>query len=79
MEGDATLFMRADQVEAAWALVMPILETWESHPPIDFPNYTAGIWGPEKAEALIAKDGHTWATIASSNGHKKETEKIKVS
>jgi glucose-6-phosphate 1-dehydrogenase len=58
--GDATLFMRADQVEAAWGVVTPILDAWTSVPPIDFPNYPAGSWGPEAAEALIARDGRSW-------------------
>jgi glucose-6-phosphate 1-dehydrogenase len=58
--GDATLFMRADQVEAAWSVVTTILEGWESSAPVDFPNYQAGTWGPEAAEALIAQDGRSW-------------------
>ncbi|MDX5437495.1 MAG: glucose-6-phosphate dehydrogenase, partial [Pontibacter sp.] len=60
MQGDATLFMRSDQVEVAWDVITPILETWESRPSLEFPNYAAGMWGPENAEALIARDGHTW-------------------
>ena len=60
IEGDATLFMRADQVEAAWSLLMPILDVWESVPPSDFPNYAAGTWGPEGSNALIARDGRNW-------------------
>ena len=63
MEGNPTLFMRADQVEAAWKIVMPILETWESRPPASFPNYSPDSWGPEDAEALIARDGHNWITM----------------
>src|ERR1700744_4855516 len=63
MEGNPTLFMRADQVEAAWKIVMPILETWESRAPGGFPNYSPDSWGPEDAEALIAKDGHNWITM----------------
>ncbi len=63
MEGNATLFMRADQVEAAWKIIMPILEAWESRPPVDFPNYAPDSWGPEDAEALIARDGHNWITL----------------
>ncbi len=63
MEGNATLFMRADQVEAAWKIIMPLLETWESRPPIDFPNYAPDSWGPEDAEALIARDGNNWVTL----------------
>lgn len=63
MEGNATLFMRSDQVEAAWNIIAPIMETWESRPPVDFPNYAPDSWGPEDAEALIAKDGHSWITL----------------
>lgn len=65
MQGDQTLFMRADQVEAAWALIMPILNTWESKKSTKFPNYSAGSWGPEMAEALIARDGFHWFTLPS--------------
>lgn len=60
MDGDATLFMRADQVETAWEIVMPILNAWQQRPPLDFPNYSPDSWGPEDAEALIARDGHNW-------------------
>jgi glucose-6-phosphate 1-dehydrogenase len=55
MEGDATLFMRADQVEAAWALLMPIIKAWEANPAVNFPNYAAGMQGPDDAEALMSK------------------------
>jgi len=65
MRGDATLFMRADQVEEAWDVITPILEAWESRSSLDFPNYSAGTWGPEAAETLIAREGHVWAV----NGH----------
>ncbi|KAA5542346.1 glucose-6-phosphate dehydrogenase [Adhaeribacter rhizoryzae] len=61
MQGDATLFMRADQIEVAWDVITPILETWEARPSLEFPNYPAGMWGPENAEALIAREGHTWS------------------
>jgi glucose-6-phosphate 1-dehydrogenase len=60
MWGDATLFMRADQTEAAWAILTPILDVWETIKPTDFPNYQAGTWGPEAAETLIAQDGRSW-------------------
>ena len=59
MKNDATLFMRADQVEAAWQLLMPVLEVWAEAPPSDFPNYAAGTWGPEDAQGLLAQ-GHSW-------------------
>nr|AQQ74722.1 hypothetical protein [uncultured bacterium] len=63
IEGNPTLFMRADQVEAAWQVITPILETWEKRPPVDFPNYAPDSWGPEDAEALIARDGRNWVTV----------------
>ncbi|RZJ79835.1 MAG: glucose-6-phosphate dehydrogenase, partial [Flavobacterium sp.] len=63
MNGDQTLFMRGDQVEAAWELVMPIINTWESKKSLNFPNYPADSWGPEEAEALIARDGFHWFTL----------------
>ncbi len=67
MQGDATLFMRSDQVEVAWDVITPILETWESRPSLEFPNYAAGMWGPENAEALIARNGHTWTVALPHN------------
>jgi glucose-6-phosphate 1-dehydrogenase len=67
IEGDPTLFMRADQVEAAWRVITPILEAWQNRKPVDFPNYSPDSWGPEDAEALIARDGHNWVTLPSKN------------
>jgi glucose-6-phosphate 1-dehydrogenase len=63
--GDATLFMRADQVEAAWSVVMPVLDAWQDIRPIDFPNYAAGTWGPETAQALVAQYGGWLEPLAS--------------
>jgi glucose-6-phosphate 1-dehydrogenase len=60
MSGDATLFMRADQVEASWSALTPILNAWADHKPSGFPNYPSGAWGPKAAEELIAKDGRSW-------------------
>ncbi len=62
MTADATLFMRSDEVEAAWALLTPILEAWEKNPAYDFPNYEPGSSGPKTADALIAKDGFHWVS-----------------
>ena len=59
MNNDATLFMRSDQVEAAWQIIMPILEDWSGKPPIGFPNYASGTWGPEEADRLLIA-GHHW-------------------
>jgi glucose-6-phosphate 1-dehydrogenase len=60
MLGDATNFMRADQVEMAWTLLEPILHAWETESPATFPNYTAGSWGPQDAVILVAQDGRSW-------------------
>jgi len=59
MKNDATLFMRADQVDAAWRLLMPVLDVWKAAPPGDFPNYAAGTWGPEDTQRLLVR-GHSW-------------------
>ncbi len=60
MMGDAILFQRADMVEAAWAVVAPILDVWKVLPPRHFPNYAAGTWGPKAADELIGRDGRQW-------------------
>ncbi|HEX4027378.1 MAG TPA: glucose-6-phosphate dehydrogenase [Rhizomicrobium sp.] len=61
--GDATLFQRADQVEAAWGLVEPVLEGWANTTPRHFPNYAAGSEGPSAANDLLARDGRSWRRI----------------
>jgi glucose-6-phosphate 1-dehydrogenase len=60
MVGDATLFQRADMVEAGWSVVNPILDVWKALPPRSFPNYAAGTWGPKEADALLDHDGRHW-------------------
>jgi glucose-6-phosphate 1-dehydrogenase len=64
MGNDPTLFMRADQVEAAWRVVMPVLEAWAESSPRHFPNYAAGSCGPKAADELLAREGHAWRPIA---------------
>ncbi len=60
MIGDATLFQRADMVEAGWCVVSPVLDVWKALPPRNFPNYAAGTWGPKEAEELLERDGRHW-------------------
>ena len=60
MLGDATLFRRADMVEAGWGVVEPFLDVWKALPPRDFPNYPAGSWGPKDADVLMGSDGRAW-------------------
>ncbi|MDQ3696687.1 MAG: glucose-6-phosphate dehydrogenase [Gemmatimonadota bacterium] len=56
MEGDQTLFVRADEVEAAWRLYAPVLDDG-----VPVSEYAAGTWGPEAADALLARSGHWWS------------------
>jgi len=63
LQGDASLFTRADEVEEAWSIVDPIIESWTSGQAPDFPNYDAGTWGPPEADALIERDGRRWRRI----------------
>jgi glucose-6-phosphate 1-dehydrogenase len=59
MLGDATLFMRADEVEEQWALVDSVIASWRRDKPA-FPNYPAGSWGPAAADELLHRDGRSW-------------------
>ena len=63
LQGDASLFTRADEVEEAWSIVDPIIDAWADAPPPDFPNYDAGTWGPPAADELLARDGRRWRRI----------------
>ncbi|MEZ0542092.1 glucose-6-phosphate dehydrogenase [Fibrella arboris] len=61
MAGDATLFMRADQVDEAWQIVMPILDQWAAQTdPAAMPIYEPGSWGPDQSTAMIEKNGFSW-------------------
>ena len=60
MIGDATLFQRADMVEAGWCVVSPALDVWRALPPRNFPNYPSGSWGPKEADELLERDGRHW-------------------
>lgn len=59
IDGDATLFMRRDEIEAAWRWVDPIIGGW--HEVYRSPKrYAAGSWGPEVADSLLERSGHQW-------------------
>ena len=60
LEGDATLFMRADQVDAAWKVVMPILDAWKKFPKKQLHFYEAGTWGPAAARELVHPYSKEW-------------------
>lgn len=59
IRGNPTLFMRRDEVAAAWAWIDPIREAWEQYE-YSPKSYTAGTWGPGASDALISKDGLRW-------------------
>jgi glucose-6-phosphate 1-dehydrogenase len=63
MLGDATLFQRADMVEAGWTVVDPVLDVWRALPPRKFPNYASGSWGPADADQLLKQDERQWRKI----------------
>jgi glucose-6-phosphate 1-dehydrogenase len=67
MIGDATLFQRADNIEAGWAAVQPMLDAWAHNAPSDFPNYAAGTDGPLAADELLARDRRAWRPLHLSN------------
>jgi glucose-6-phosphate 1-dehydrogenase len=60
LEGDATLFIRRDEVETAWSIVDPIRQAWQNAPLTDREFYAAGTWGPAAADELLAANGHSW-------------------
>jgi glucose-6-phosphate 1-dehydrogenase len=59
LRGDSTLFMRNDELDAAWRLVTPLLEAWSADPKSLEP-YAAGSWGPPGADDLLAREGRPW-------------------
>jgi glucose-6-phosphate 1-dehydrogenase len=60
VRGDATLFDRGDSVEAAWALVDPILDVWSAAKTANVPHYPAGSWGPRESDVLLEREGRQW-------------------
>lgn len=60
IQGDASLFTRADEVETAWSIIDPILQTWETHQTPPLAVYKPSSWGPAEADVLLAKDGRRW-------------------
>ncbi len=60
ISGDATLFNRADEVQAAWAFISDIIAGWKLRPVTKLPAYKAGVWGPSGADAFIRKKNRSW-------------------
>jgi len=68
MHGDASLFTRSDEIEALWDIIDPLLKGWETPPAPPVVTYKRGTWGPEEADALLARDGHVWQLGCNPNG-----------
>ena len=60
LSGDPTFFARADEVEAAWEVVEPVIARWQAERATDFPNYKAGSSSPSSANELLARQGRRW-------------------
>jgi glucose-6-phosphate 1-dehydrogenase len=60
MVGDATLFIRRDEVETAWRFVDAVRAGWAGKPLTNREFYAAGTWGPVAADDLLAQSGHAW-------------------
>jgi glucose-6-phosphate 1-dehydrogenase len=70
LRGDPTFFARADEVEAAWEIVGPVIEKWGAEKSTDFPKYAAGSAGPAAADELLARDGRYWYDATDQAGCK---------
>jgi glucose-6-phosphate 1-dehydrogenase len=68
MQGDASLFARADEIELAWGLVDPILEGWERPDATPLAFYEQGSWGPPEADDLLARDERAWLLGCGPHG-----------
>jgi glucose-6-phosphate 1-dehydrogenase len=70
MTGDATLFQRADNIEAGWQVVQPVLDAWAKDSAPQLPIYPAGSSGPSEADALLMRDGRHWRPINGAGSGK---------
>ena len=66
MIGDASLFQRADTVEAGWRVMQPVLDAWKQEAARELPVYEAGSAGPKEADELLARDGRRWRAIGGN-------------
>ncbi len=78
MAGDATLFIRRDEVETAWTIVDSIRRAWDGKPLTNREFYAAGTWGPVAAEDLLAPSGHSWHEPTLFNGRNPASQRTSV-
>jgi len=67
LKGDASLFQRADAIEAGWQVVQPILDAWKKLGQVRLPTYEAGSSGPSESAAMLERDGRRWRPIGNAN------------
>ncbi len=67
MKGDASLFQRADGIEAGWQIVQPVLDEWKKLGQVRLPTYEAGSSGPSESAAMLERDGRKWRPIGNAN------------
>ena len=63
LEGDASLFARADEVEAAWQVCDPVLQAWQSGDRPELFMYDPGLWGPDECRWWMFEQGREWFDI----------------
>lgn len=68
LHGDPSLFTRSDEIEVLWGIVDPIIHKWEQNGQPPLVTYERGSWGPNEAEALLARDNHYWRLWSKANG-----------
>jgi len=67
IQGNRSLFLRYDEVKAAWSIVDPFMHGWadDEHPPLQYP---AGSWGPKAADRIFGQSDREWRQTLSCNG-----------
>ena len=63
LQGDASLFTRADEVEEAWSIVDPFIDAWADGRHPTSRTTKPGTWGPDEADEMLARDGRRWRRI----------------
>jgi glucose-6-phosphate 1-dehydrogenase len=76
MHGDASLFIRSDTIELSWALIDPILASWEDGAAPPLSPYEVGSWGPVEADELLARDGRSWLRACGGHDEAKATNAV---
>jgi glucose-6-phosphate 1-dehydrogenase len=69
INGDASLFIRSDEIELAWRMIDPIVHGWEAERKVGLPMYKVGAWGPVEADKFMQREGRRWVNdVAGHHG-----------